>query len=647
MRYPARLLLPILAVVLTTASCDCENRIRRIISNPGHRKSKVEEAKERRRESESSAPHEEEPNDFPKQATLVELGGDLRPVEAEIAKSDDEDWYALTSRNQEAWQVEATVTPTDDKLDPVIRVAVAGSEDAPTKYDLAGPGQPETIPILAVSSAPQRIVVSSKDGTTGAYEISFQKRLSGGTVEAEPNDDIDAATRFEAPGEIEGFYDRPGDRDIFFVPRKKLAGDVFNLEVSPVDGVVQQVRVYTHRALETPYLSFQVPPAKAAGLPNVRLPDDLLGVWLVLTPGEGYSREHSYRVKLLPHAPVQQTLEAEPNDSADTAQKIALGDELTGYFHAAADVDHFALNVDGVPAEDEAGGAVDAGAPVEPSADAGTEQANAGQSDASQPDAGQPDAGPAPAPNPLDALPEKTAPEHVVRVTAAPTHDEERIGLAWSNPPGGGQPEVIESQEPGEPVTLCNRVVDDGFLALEVRPVDPPQEGMQAELDYTLSTRDVREQDAMEIEPNDTREAADKLTADHARVGYIAKAGDTDVYAFAVPYPERLPATDHAPVPAAQGGSPQDNSPGAQPSFAAPVSPRKVRLKLGANPLNLGFKLLDDEGGMVAEVNRAGAGGEERLQIDLPPGLYFVHVAAKRGASCKPYQLSVDVASQP
>ncbi|QDG54339.1 hypothetical protein FIV42_27415 [Persicimonas caeni] len=605
-----------------------------MISNPGDRKQQVEEAKKRRQKSESSAPKEEEPNDFPKQATLFELGGDLRPIEATIGQSDDKDWFALTSQNGETWQVEATVTPKSDTLDPVIRVAVADSDDAPITYNIAGPGEPETIPILAVSSTAQRVMVTGNDGTTGDYEFSFQKRLSGGAVESEPNDDIDVATRFEAPGEIQGFYDRPEDRDVYFVPRKNLTGEAFTLEVSPIDDVMQQVRVYTHRDMKAPYLSLHVPPTEAAGLPNVSLPDDVLGVWIVLTAGDSFSRDQSYRLKLLGHPPVEHGLEVEPNDDAETAQQIDSSTKLAGYFHSIEDVDHFRLFVDGIPEEGQsatgqgavAENAADAGLPSddmpEPANDAGMAQADAGDVG----DAGS-DIKPA---DPLDRVADKEPADHVVRVTIAPKHEKTRLALAWSLPRNQGSPTVLEASEPGENVTLCNTVVEDDYVDLEVRRLAAAEGMLDATFDYGLIAENVQDVPGLEIEPNDSRDTADKLEPTQKRIGYIARAGDTDVFAFAVPFPES---------PAQSEGDT-----GAPVVAPTPPTPRQVQLTLGANSLNLGFKLLDDEGGLVAQVNRAGAGAEEKLQVDLPPGLYFVHVAAKRGSACEPYEMSVKVA---
>lgn len=662
MKYPLRLIIPCLLVLLPLASCECEERVRKMISDPGERQEQVEKAKQRRSLGESSAPREQEPNDFVEQATLIELGGDTRPVEGSIGDGDDEDWYALTSRNGESWQVELTVRPADDSLDPVVRVEVASGNDAPIEYNLGSAGEAEVIPIMAVSSAPQRVLVAGADGTTGDYEISFQKRLSGGTVEAEPNDDIDAATRFEAPGEIQGFYDRPGDRDVFYVSREALEGDVFNLEVSPIAGLTQDVRVYTHRSFESTYLTFRVPPDRAAGVPNLEIPSDVLGVWVVLTAGESYDRESSYRLKLLSHPPAEHGLEAEPNDTADTAQKIELGARLAGYFHLREDVDRFRIFVDGIPDGEPAEGDSEQEEPAEDGSeegDAGQGEAGEGEADAaeqaeSELEAGEQEdeerqedgelEGPQPLPDPLEAVDDKEPPEHLVRVSAAPAREEDSIALGWGPSADGGDLQVIEADEAGEPVILCNQVVDDESLDVEVRLLDTAEAGLQASFDYRLVAEDVQSKEGLEIEPNETREEADKLTEESPRTGYIAKSGDVDVYAFAVPHPAPEPQPEQPADGPGEEGPDMRQPSGAESAPApspAPMTPRKVRLLLGANPLNLGFEVLDDEGGLIAEVNRAGAGAEERLSLDLPPGLYFVHVKARRGSSCEPYEISV------
>jgi len=64
---------------------------------------------------------------------------------------------------------------------------------------------------------------------------------------------------------------------------------------------------------------------------------------------------------------------------------------------------------------------------------------------------------------------------------------------------------------------------------------------------------------------------------------------------------------------------------------------KRVTIKVGPHPLNLKFRVTDDEGGLIAEVGAAGPGGVEQRALDLPPGRYFVEVSAESGSSCAPY----------
>jgi hypothetical protein len=618
-----RLTFAVLATTLMTSSCDCDDKIRKMISNPGER---GESATKKLDTGDlgKQGPAEKEPNDFAEQATLLELGGDLRPVVGEVENETDRDWFALTSRNDEIWQVEATITPKSDRLDPVVRVAIDDAEDAALTYDIAGPGEPEVIPILNVTPDPTRIYVRGKEGSKGQYELTFKKRLSGGAIEAEPNDEVSVAERFKAPGEIQGFHDRPNDRDVFYVPRKNLTGEVFDFEVTST-GYPQTIAVYGDRKLETPLVRMQVPPEEPARIPNLELPEGALGVWIVSSAGESYSRDRSYRLRLLPHSPEAVELEAEPNDTDETAQKLALGDELAGYLHTPDDVDRLRIYVDGVPVEEgdegaDAGtakqkpeGAPDAGGPEKP-VDAGA---------ADQGDAGAQPKAPV---DPLAALPEKESPEHLVRVDLTPRKETLRVALAKYDG-ADADPVVLEADEPGEPVVLCNVRQDDGYVDVEVRPLSSEEDTMTSGFDYTLTSSDVSEREGLEIEPNDARETADRLTPEQPRDGFVTTEGDVDVYAFGITVPETRPDPDA----------------GSQPTPSMPNQTRRVELRLEGNALNMSFDVLDDEGGVVARVNRSGVGGDEEIALDLPPGLYYLRVDSERGFNCEPYRLSISV----
>ncbi len=201
-----------------------------------------------------------------------------------------------------------------------------------------------------------------------------------------------------------------------------------------------------------------------------------------------------------------------------------------------------------------------------------------------------------------------------------------------------------------QPLILCNLVVGAGSYDVEVRSLEMRDRAMAARsYDYELAFSNITQTPGLEIEPNDTFEQADKLAMGQTRVGYITHLGDVDVFAFAV----------HAPAPkaaAAKAVTPGFDAPreGATPGFDEPAgaaevveiveideTPQRVNIHLEGNALNLEFKLVDDEGGLVANVNRAGPGADERLGVELPPGLYFVAVSASQGFNCEPYRITI------
>jgi len=181
----------------------------------------------------------------------------------------------------------------------------------------------------------------------------------------------------------------------------------------------------------------------------------------------------------------------------------------------------------------------------------------------------------------------------------------------------------LKSASPGKPVVLCNRPANNAYFDVEARPIKLAKPPMQTGFDYRIEFRDVAGKSDVEVEPNDSNKHAGRLTPARPRTGYIDAPGDVDTYAFAVA--RSTPTPGH---PSAAAGA---------------AKPRKVTVELKGNHLNLAFDIYDSQGGSIARVNHAGAGGDEHLSLQLPPGLYYVKVHAVSGFSCKPYHLRVAV----
>ncbi|MBA2661197.1 MAG: hypothetical protein H0U74_02820, partial [Bradymonadaceae bacterium] len=344
-----RIFLGSLLLLVALAGCDCEQRVRKL-AKPSDEK----RVAARTEFAQIDQLSEVEPNDGPRQATPIVIRNELRPVHAEIDSAQDIDWFSVTSEGEERVMVELSVEPSDAALNVAIYLEVPGALDVePLLYDVARAGEIESIPILLIGPEPLRFFVAGVGGTVGKYTIQFRRRLSGGAIEAEPNDFAHTPTALTIPGEIQGFYDRPRDRDIYHVGADQLKGEVYSLEITSIEGLTQSVNVYADARLEQPLLSLSVTSRGPASIPNFALPAEAQGLWFVLSAGEGYDRQRGYRLKILEHpAETEFTLEREPNDTEANPQPVVLGEVLRGYLHDPTDVDRFRLTLEAAPASE-------------------------------------------------------------------------------------------------------------------------------------------------------------------------------------------------------------------------------------------------------------------------------------------------------
>lgn len=672
-------------LVMMTSSCSCEDRIRRWISNPEGERTTVIESEDASAEEISG---DREPNDVPTQASAVDLKASLEPLEGRLSAGGDTDWFALQPGDDPPWLVELTITPTSETLDVAVDVEMDGPKAGRTTYEVAGSGEAESVPILQVPRGVRRIAVRAVDGTSGDYELQVKRRLSGGKVEWEPNDIRTGAVPMPFPGGIQGYYDRPGDRDYFHTARKDVEPGVYTVSVSPVEGLSHRAELFVSRDQTDPYIAFTIPPERERSIPNLKIPAGLDGLWLMLEAKEdggkdqdAYARQSPYRIRAVKHAVDEGfTLEREPNDRDKTSQKVRLGRQVRGYLHHAGDRDRFSLvvgkAVEQLKDEAEAGGddeGADAGGAANPEekAEKATEEGNdAGMAPPRRLDeeeelepaaegltedleAGE-GSGAAPLETAAERLPDKEPAAHLLQVALKPNRKDDVLKLVWRNPESGGTRQM-EADDPENPATLCNVPVNDGTLELEVTGKELAEDSFRGGFTYALAFADVVDKvEGIEVEPNDSRSSADPVERGGKRTGYIAHDGDRDVYGFVVPGEQGAKDDTEGGADAGTGsatgstgtamGSEGADAGAMEPQGPpAPPKPRSVTVNLRANRLDMGFELTDEQGGLIAEVDRAGAGANEQTSLDLPPGLYFVEVASGRGFECRPYEISVSV----
>jgi hypothetical protein len=653
---------------LTMSSCSCEDRIRRWISNQDQTRTSFEPVDAG---DEASGPAEQEPNDDQASAHPIDLTAREGPLSGEIEPSSDVDWYLLEPAEGDSWIVELVVTPPEDsELDPAIEVAA--KPEGSTRFDVAEAGEPESVPRLLVPKDGRLVAIRAAGDAGGKYELTTQRRMSGAALESEPNETRKTAVGFPFPGGIQGYYDRPGDVDWLQSESSEIPPGIYSVSLAPIPEMTHRADFFTGSGSEDPWTTLKAGPERSAEIPNLGVPGGLSSLWVRLqAEGDRYNREAPYRIRFVEHAePDGFVLESEPNDSDATSQSIRLGDEVRGYFHHTGDTDRFSLLV-GRAAQKAASDqpSKDAGTPTpkQASADAGSDESSPSappkkmeeddslvdmppkMGDLQDAGAGRADQRPGSgsgkeSPDSIDSyLEPKESPEHLAQVALKPLNDDATVQMTWLNPRDGGR-RALMSDDREEPAILCNVPIDDGSIELVVskssRKGDSQRRDYRTSFAYAVAVADVVGQvDNIEVEPNDSRQSADPLRPGTGRSGYIAYGDDTDVFGFLVP--ERGETSERAGAESEfDAGSITQDTVNRRPE------PRSTTVKLRANRLDLGLELVDSQGALVAEIDKAGAGANESATLDLPPGVYFVKVSSAGGQECRPYELDIDVAGR-
>jgi hypothetical protein len=330
---------------------------------------------------------------------------------------------------------------------------------------------------------------------------------------------------------------------------------------------------------------------------------------------------------------------------------------MRGYLHTSADRDVIRVAIGDPPERADAGQGADAASQAAEDTGTATEKTETA-----------PDTGSAQKSQPLDpyaALPDKDPPENLIQVGVETLRDNYPVAIELLGHPGDASKHTADETGQSGRATVCNVPLSEGFVEVAVsRPRGVESASLSRGYDYQLFSVDVLPNlSAVEVEPNDSREEADKLGAletgeSGERTGFITSTDDRDVYAFRVGDPNaengspRAKATVDAGVapgnepgegaaPAADAGTGSEE--GSARSPAGPVALSQVQLALKVKKLDLRFTVTDATGAPIAKVDRAGPASDEKTQLDLPDGVYFVSVESRRAGSCNPYQLSARV----
>ena len=551
---------------LALSGCDCENKVRKALSDPGRRvqpsdRSDTDTVIAPTPGLPTSEPVEEEPNDKRKDATRQELSRELRPLHASLGGGDKEDWFMVGAAQDEL--LEVTVHPESETLD--LELSIISSDDTALVYNLTLAGEDEVIPFARVSGGePLVLRVKAKAGS-GDYQLVHRRHMSAGALEAEPNDIWADAIPQHGGGTIQGFYDRPQDRDRFVLSAQTAP---YGVALSGVDGVAQRLRVYLGD--EMIWEGELDAGTGSLMIPNLA-PQREWGVEVLPGDDKRFSRQKPYVVQFLSHkvSDAGMVVEVEPNDEmSETLSSMGgVGAEplkIKGYLHDANDRDVMRLDVPElarivrVKLQDKTGKA---------SAKQGGLTLKVGLE-------GQ-----------VTAMPEGQENLELCHVLSA----SDRGGYLWLTVAHSGEARATTQV--------------DSLLTMIERGEDYHLEVWSQQMDDAG--------DALELNGDDnSREKARALEfegVDATSQGYLLADRDEDWYKFTL----------------------QEDS--------------RVTFGVQSHPLDLMLELQDDEGAMIAEVQGAGEGGEERKEINLPPGEYFLKVSALSATSCEPYTVYVKI----
>ena len=191
-------------------------------------------------------------------------------------------------------------------------------------------GEGEVIPNLGVEPGHTyyvRVRAATPVEGTKPYELVLRSGPAPVGDEREPNDDVAHAQSLGAITDQSGFFGRQRDEDWFVLPLAAVApGSTLRIELSPVDGVVPQLRLLSAGAANPKAVPTVVAEARAGRgeelrLRNAAFPAGIASGLLALRAVEGRNTEIRWALKLGVEPPLDGA-EHEPNDTLERANSL-------------------------------------------------------------------------------------------------------------------------------------------------------------------------------------------------------------------------------------------------------------------------------------------------------------------------------------
>jgi hypothetical protein len=317
---------------------------------------------------------EQEPNNDAASALVVSGNAVVEGNLSADPTKPDEDWLVLTAPLPQTATLKLTSPPAADLSLEVVDSA----KTVLARVNETGAGEAETLKALDVSGKVYLRVVGVKKGAGGAYRLAveFDARKPG--FEREPNERPVDATSAVLGQAISGHLAHGDDVDVFRyefpaaiaaeVPTIETASDAggesdagtvavsrvpFRIDLSPVAGVAFEVLVLT----EADAVLFEARGKEGAALSlrniGARQADRIvfISVKSIATSAQKGAKKDSnaetaYTLTVAPED-ASQTLEIEPNNTADRAVELTSASLREGFISPEGDVDVYRVSTSG------------------------------------------------------------------------------------------------------------------------------------------------------------------------------------------------------------------------------------------------------------------------------------------------------------
>jgi len=282
---------------------------------------------------------EVEPNDRREQAQEIRVG---ESVEAGVQKDDDEDWFKLVvdKSGKNYLQVDVTAVP---KVDIYLYIYDEANQRLAEVND-RGENEPESLTYFVVEPGTYFIRVYLYGKATQEKYI-LTARITGPWREgweAEPNNNREKANELKLGQSMNGYFQNKHDYDWFKLINDRPGKSLVQIDLSGVSGVDSEIDIRNEKGNRI----WEVDDTDKDGpesIFNLALDE---GVYYLEVFAREVNTKDSYTLSTRILGPWKEGLEAEPNNSRETATEIRLGQSVQGYYQAKGDEDYFRLIVD-------------------------------------------------------------------------------------------------------------------------------------------------------------------------------------------------------------------------------------------------------------------------------------------------------------